>query len=339
MKLNLVQIKEDLKKNRKLKRNTIVWRLYVLAASLTVINFQKFLIKQHVSERTFFRWKQAYLKYGVNGLKIKSGRGRKQIWIRGKVAGKLKYYRKKYNWGAEVLCVQLQKDGFRKISLYKINRFLRENKFVIIKTRKKKNIHTKKVVVAEPGVFTQIDVKHLTHLHAKKRVYAYNFVDHASKWSYKQIFDSYGPYETYTFVENILREIPFPIKMIQTDNGVEFTNKFISDPITPKEHALDRICRENNIRHKLIPVGEKEINGLVEKHHHLDFKEFYEKQKTINLNALNKRLKKHCIWRNEKRPYKALNWQTPNEFIAAYEAFRKINNISKPDEKKVTLAA
>ena len=82
---------------------------------------------------------------------------------------------------------------------------------------------------------------------------------------------------------------------------------------------MDKFCRENGIIHKLIPVGEKELNGLVEKHHHLDYKEFYRKQKTPDLEVLNKRLHKHCLWRNQNRRYKIMGWKTPNEYLNEYK--------------------
>jgi hypothetical protein len=183
-----------------------------------------------------------------------------------------------------------------------------------------------------------MDVKHLTELHPSIKRYAYNFVDHASKWSYKQIFDSYGPYETRQFMETVIRLAPFDILKEQTDNGIEFTNKFVSDPLNPKKHALDKFCEEHGIIHKLIPVGEKEINGLVEKHHHLDWKEFYRKQKTPDLEILNRRFHKHCIWRNENRRYKSLGWKTPNEWLAEYEKSQEnaqVINISNDEEVKL----
>ena len=67
----------------------------------------------------------------------------------------------------------------------------------------------------------------------------------------------------------------FKIKKIQTDNGAEFTNKFLSEARcmgkTPKEHILDTMCQKEAILHKLIPVGECELNGKVERSHGDDF--------------------------------------------------------------------
>jgi len=336
MGIKLSKIKQEIKRYRKLKEPKIQYRLYVIAGVVSAQNKQKFLINESISERTFFRWKKAYLELGPEGLRFKKGRGRKKNYIRGKLASKIKYYRREYEWGAEVICAHLNHDKKEKHTEYKVNRFLKEKGFIKNKKRKKKKKHDKIVVIKKPGEFTQIDVKHLTELHHSIKRYAYNFVDHASKWSYKQIFDSYGPYETLRFMRKIIEIAPFKILKEQSDNGIEFTNKFVSDPINPREHALDKFCRENGIIHKLIPPGEKELNGLVEKHHHLDWKEFYRKQKTPDLEILNRRLHKHCLWRNQNRRYKIMNWKTPNEYLNEYKKSQVIEIFG---EEKNSLAA
>jgi transposase InsO family protein len=114
------------------------------------------------------------------------------------------------------------------------------------------------------------------------------------------------------FLEEVLRHCPFPIQLIQTDNGVKFTNKFISNPIyaEPKEHALDRWCREQGIRHKLNPVGEKELNGCVERNHRIDDVEFYSFHQAKSQQELNRLLAGWVQEHNSIRRYKPLRWRT-----------------------------
>ena len=96
------------------------------------------------------------------------------------------------------------------------------------------------IVVETPGVHTQLDVKHLPHLLPKnEKCYVYNFVDHASRWEFKRAFDSYEPLNTRILFEELLTRIPFGIECSQTDNGVEFTNKFVSNADNLAPHAFD----------------------------------------------------------------------------------------------------
>lgn len=333
MELRVIQIKKDLKQFR--HQPIVFKRLCVLLASTRYEHLGTVLVKYQVSERSLYRWKKAYLREGVEGLLDRKGRGRKKNYIRGHLANRIKKMRRQYLWGAEVIQAHLKYDHGTGVSRDRIHRFLKDQGLIEQKRRRKpKSKHTRIVKIYRPGAYTQIDVKHLTEIQAGKRLYAYNFVDHASKWSYKQVFDSYGPFETKLFIQRAIDKAPFHIEKIQSDNGIEFTNKFISDPLTPKEHALDKLCRENAIIHKLIPVGEKEINGLVEKHHHLDFKECYRHLATLNLTLINSELDRHCTWRNEKRRYKALGWLSPNQYLKSWKEKTQVIEILFDKELK-----
>ena len=43
----------------------------------------------------------------------------------------------------------------------------------------------------------------------------------------------------------------------------------------PKEHPLDVLGEKHNIRHQLIPSGQCELNGKVERSHRIDEEGFY----------------------------------------------------------------
>jgi transposase InsO family protein len=97
--------------------------------------------------------------------------------------------------------------------------------------------------------------------------------------------------------------------------GIEFTYKYVTNIDEPLEHALDRLCRERGIRHVLIPPGEKELQGLVERNHRQDDDELYHRIRPFDVAALNRELDKHTTWCNSKRRRKALGWRTSDEFV------------------------
>ena len=222
------------------------------------------------SSRTLYRWEAAYKSGGVEALIPGKARGRRPEVIRGHRAKKIREMRKLYNWGAEVIQAHLWFDYKIKISQHKINRYLRKKGLLFRKKCKARKKHTKVVVVQHPGHHTQTDVKHLPHLLDNgEKCYNFNFVDHMSKWSFKKAYDSYGPSETKDFMNCVIAAAPFAILRLQSDNGVEFTNKYISQVDDPKTHVLDELCEANEIRHVLIPPGEKELQGLVERSHRI----------------------------------------------------------------------
>jgi transposase len=305
-------------------------------------DYERLAQRLDISGRTLYRWEAAYKRGGVEALVPRKAPGRIAVAIRGHTAKKITEMRKLYNWGAEVIQAHLKLDYGIRISRYRINRFLLKKGLIFRKKCKStKKKHTKVVSVEHPGQHTQMDVKHLPHtLGNRKKCYSYNFVDHASKWSFKRAYDSYGPSETRDFMQAVLAAAPFAITRSQTDNGVEFTNKYLSHVDNPKPHALDDFCASQGIRHVLIPPGEKELQGLVERSHRQDDEELFHRIRPNNLEELNKLLAKHCEWRNGKRRRKALGWRTSNEFISQYRA--KIQHMlwgEQSDEKSIKTQA
>lgn len=287
---------------------------------LRTLDYERVAAEFGKSARTVFRWKESWEENGIKGLVPRVSPGRKKRPVSGFTAKKIIEYRKKYNWGAEVIKAHLKMDYGQIISEDRIHRFMKRKGFLKkIRTKKPKSKHTKVVKVKEPGAHTQNDVKHLPHiLRSQEKCYVYNFVDHASKWEFKHSYLSYGPSETKDFVERVLRNCPFQITRWQTDNGIEFTYKYVSLVDKPKKHALDKICEKNNIRHVLIPPGEKELQGLVERNHRMDEDELYHRIRPQNINELNRYLEAHYKWKNSSRRRKILDWKTPNEWLNNY---------------------
>lgn len=308
---------------------------------VTESDYERLAVRLEISGRTLYRWEAAYRAGGPKALIPGKAHGRPASAIRGYTAKKIREMRKLYNWGAEVIQAHLKHDHGLTISRHKINRYLRKKGFLLGKKCKPRRKHTSVVRVDHPGQHTQTDVKHLPHLLSnQKKCYVYNFMDHASKWSFKKAYDSYGPSETRDFMSRVISAAPFAISRLQSDNGIEFTNKYISHCDDPKPHALELLCASKGIRHVLISPGEKELQGLVERSHRQDDEELFHRIQPRSLDEFNRILESHCQWRNSKRRRKSLGWKSSNEFLADYrkslEAWLYENGPSpfKPQEAK-----
>ena len=313
MEITLPCIELDLKKyrlNEKVRKRLFALRRLALGETQKSVALELGLV-----ERTLIRWKKRYEAGGAAALidKSKPGRPRKK-WLRGKQAKKILALRRKYGWGGEVLQAHAEKMYGIKTSLYAVRGLLKRKQLVKRVRRKKASKHTRRVKVFHPGAHTQMDVRHLNHLKEEKTCYVYNFVDHASKWTFKKVFRSYGSLETKEFMEELLKRCPFPISRLQTDNGVEFTYRFRSD----REHVLERICKQEGIRLRVIPPGEKELQGLVEGHHRLDKDEFFSRIGRHTVEETNRLLEEHLIFRNGTRGFKSNGWLSPDEYLKAY---------------------
>lgn len=349
MKLNLKDLEEDYKLSRNesiriINRILALIELVRLKSDHPVFKdwmYRKIGSQFGVSPRTLYRWKSLYERLGLYGIKPRLAPGKKKKSIAGWIAKYIKTMRDDYNWGSEVIQAHLREDYGIELSEYKIHRFLKDRGYINRKVRKiKSKKHFRTVQVLVPGAHTQLDVKHLPRiLKNGNKGYVYNFVDHASRWQFKMAFDSYGAWETYRFMQALLDVCPFTIKRLQTDHGIEFTYKFLHHVQESTEHPLEHICKVNKIRKALIPVGEKEQNGLVERSHRQDDNELYETIRPVNIQHFNIILKKHVKWLNQCRRRKPLSWKTANEYLLDFrnqskEAERENNAIENSNTLK-----
>jgi len=285
------------------------------------LDLEKVAAEFKKSPRTVLRWKAAWESGGVKILLPKVSSGRRIRRISGYTAKKILWYRRQYKWGAEVIAAHLKHDHGIVLTEGRINRYLHRKGLIDVKRRRTpRPKHTKVVRVLQPGQHTQSDVKHLPRfIRGRQNAYVYNFVDHASRWEFKRAYDSFGPSETKDFVHRVIDTAPFEITRWQTDNGIEVTFKFVSHVDNPREHVFDRLCEELGIRHVLIPPGEKELQGLVERSHRMDDNELYHRIRPKDVADFNRYLEAHCEWKNSKRRRKALEWKTPTQFLEEFE--------------------
>ncbi len=277
-----------------------------------------------VSERTLYRWRSSYLSNDLFGLIRKKSKGAKKEEINEEIQKIIELMRSQSHWGPEVIHHHLRLDYGHEVSIYRINKFLNESglraKYPLRKVyrnqRKKK--HTKKVVVRIPGAHTQMDVNHQRHI-LREKSYIYNFVDHATNWSFKRAYFRVCPSSTVDFMRRLVKVCPFKILRLQTDNGTEFTYKYISKyQDDPKEHPLTSFCKKNKIQHHLIPPGEKELQGLVERSHRQDKEELLHRLKVETLDEFNGELSYYNDQRNKMRRFKKLGWIAPIESMDSF---------------------
>jgi transposase InsO family protein len=194
------------------------------------------------------------------------------------------------------------------------------------KTRSKK--HLKRYTRPVPG-YLQMDIKYVPYLVEGKTFYEFNTVDHHSSWRLIRVYRDKSHESLVLYLAELERECPFSIIQIQTDNGVEFTDKYRvgSDGRPTGWHPLDMWCAKREIEHKLIPIGVKELNGKVENTHGFDDREFYSRYRNsfANYASLDRNLRGYNEHWNGSRHTKKLGWRTPNEVLentyVAYLAF------------------
>ena len=191
------------------------------------------------------------------------------------------------------------------------------------KTRSKK--HMKRYTRPTPG-YVQMDIKYVPYRIEGKTYYEFNAVDHHSSWRLIRAYRDKSFESLVAFLAELEKECPFVIIQIQTDNGVEFTDKYRvnSDGQPTGGHPLDMWCMKREIEHKLIPIGVKELNGKVENTHGFDDREFYSRYPNsfADYAALERTMRGWNAHWNGSRHTAKLRWRTPDEVIeAAYVGY------------------
>lgn len=155
-----------------------------------------------------------------------------------------------------------------------------------------------------PGEKVQIDVKEVPYnclrgavKREEKHLYQWTAIDECTRFRFIYAFEEHTPENSVRFLKMLQKAFPFKIQVIQTDNGTEFTYKYISDDIPcPFDTALDKA----GISHKLIPPRTPWHNGKVERSHRNDQRYFYDWEKFGSVDELNKKLCEHLRWSNRK---------------------------------------
>lgn len=219
-------------------------------------------------------------------------------------------------YGSRMIQAMLKRDGI-KVSTTTICHVLNKRRKPVKKRRKLVKAHRRRYELAYPGERLQLDVKYVPEYVEGKRIYNYVAVDECSRWRYARAYKELNAQSTGHFLDCLKAACPFKIECLQTDNGFEFTYR-LNPSGQSKEHAMEAWCRENSIRHKLNPPGEKELNGKVERSHRIDEQYFYWRAPTTTLGAFNKALVKWLNEYNTKRPHGGLKYRTPEERLGDF---------------------
>ena len=144
-----------------------------------------------------------------------------------------------------------------------------------------------------------------------KHLYQWTAIDECTRIRFVYGFEEHTPENSVRFLQMLVKAFPFRIRTIQTDNGTEFTYKYISET---EESPFDRELQKLGIEHRLIPPRTPWHNGKVERSHRNDQRYFYDWETFRSVEELNRKLAEHLIWSNNK-PMRTLGNKSPMELL------------------------
>lgn len=162
----------------------------------------------------------------------------------------------------------------------------------------------------ELGIKWQMDVKHVPTVcysgTVPQKFYQYTVLDEASRERFIYPYMEHSGYSTVDFLKRAIKYFGYAPQILQTDNGVEFTNIVK----TKRVHYLDIVCDELNIKHKLIRPRTPQHNGKVERSHRNDQERFYNFLKFYSYEDLILQMKRY-LNRSNNIPMQILGWKSP----------------------------
>lgn len=243
--------------------------------------------------------------------------------------------RKRTNRGAEHIWFILRDKYGIFVSVSGIYKVLKREGLIKQRKGRKKPILYYKAPKYLPGEKVQIDVKYVKMFdETAKRigkvyrwVYQYTALDVATGIKCKLIYEDHDGRSSIDFLAKVRLFYPFPIKIIQTDNGFEFTWRL--HPEITKIHPFTLQCRLYGFEHQMIPPAYPRANSHVERTHRIDKEEVYNGKNFSSLRELNKINLTSLKYFNEKRPQKSKHFMPPLQFgILKYQLTKQKLNYS-----------
>ncbi len=171
-----------------------------------------------------------------------------------------------------------------------------------------------------PG-FVHIEIKYSPQMRDQdKRRYAFVAIDSATRWVYVQLMADESSRSAERFLKVLHEAAPFKTQTILPDNAKEFTDRFTANGQRQPsgKHGFDRRCTELGIKHRVIPPGRPQTNGMVERYngrivavprtHHSRSRDYLE----ITI--------RRYVWLyNHQLPEKAISHPTPIQIMSEWQ--------------------
>lgn len=153
----------------------------------------------------------------------------------------------------------------------------------------------------EPGELVQID--HMSVYSAGANIKHFKAICPVTRIMIARVYSKATSKIAASFLDYLIKEIPFKINSIQVDGGSEFMKDF------------EQACMEKNIELFVLPPRKPKYNGIVERTNGITRDEFYWFYRdTYDTGTVNIHLKKYQDQFNTHRPHQGLQYLTPMEY-------------------------
>lgn len=171
-----------------------------------------------------------------------------------------------------------------------------------------------------PGQKIQMDVKYVPSycVAGGGKYYQFTAKDECSRWTYREMYEEHSTFSARDFLLRLIKHASFPIRMVQTDNGTEFTNALLT--VKSKHKTLfEEALEEMGVEYKRIRIATPRHNGKVERQHRIDEERFYSRMRMYSLADGRKQL---AVYQKKSNNIimTCLGMRSPNKVLEDYLA-------------------
>lgn len=169
-----------------------------------------------------------------------------------------------------------------------------------------------------PGQKVQMDVKYVPGYCVVngEKYYQFTAKDECTRWTYREMYAEHSSVSAKDFLERLVKAAPFPIRMIQTDNGAEFTNALL---VTKSRHKtlFEEALIDMGIAYHRIRIATPRHNGKVERQHRTDEQRFYKHMRMYSLADGRRQL---AVYQRASNDHimTCLGMRSPNQLLELY---------------------
>jgi transposase InsO family protein len=213
-----------------------------------------------ISRPTLRKWVSRYQESGLEGLLDRSHRPKRcrpdkmnaqnRLWI-----GQLRQRR----LGSRRMQNELLRLQQVSLSTATIHKILKLEGHALLKSTRRSRKGFKRYQKEIPGERVQMDVCKIG-----PKVYQFTAIDDCTRLKVVRLYPSKESNSTLLFLEEVIREFPFPVQRFQTDRGKEFM-----------AHAVQRRLMALQIKFRPTKPRSPHLNGKVEQTQLTDLEEFY----------------------------------------------------------------
>jgi transposase len=210
----------------------IAWRLRVLQhASDAPRQIAKTCRHFGISRPTFYKWKKRYEAHEAAGLCDRSRAPRHSPRATpAAVVSKMLYLRQTYHFGAGRIADYLKRFHQVAVATSTVHRLLGQHGMGRLPANQKHRSHGKRwqrYEKPQPGHRLQMDVKFLERIPGtQKRLYQFTAIDDCTRIRVLKVFDACNQRTAISFLDEVVRRLPFRVRVLQTNSGAEFQSEF-----------------------------------------------------------------------------------------------------------------